>query len=140
MGSGHMPAPAEELLPPHREAIIMRLPEWTKPAIWGAVAGGVVTVVVGFSYMGWSTAGSADRMAQVRADTAVVAALVPFCAAKAQQDTDLGKLVKFHAETSSYSRSDIVRAAGWATLPGMTAPDYALSQACSDRLQTASLN
>ena len=117
----------------------MRLPEWTKPGIWGAVVGGVATAIIGFSYMGWSTAGTADKMAQTRAETAVVAALVPFCAAKAQQDTDPGKLVKFRAETSSYSRSDIVRASGWATLPGMTAPDYALAQACSEKLQTVAL-
>ena len=53
---------------------------------------------------------------------------------------DGGKLVKFHAETSSYSRSDIVRASGWATLPGMTSPDYALSQACAEKLQPAVRN
>jgi hypothetical protein len=117
----------------------MQLPAWTKPAVWGAVVGGVATMIVGFSYMGWSTAGSAEKLAQARSETAVVSALVPFCAAKAQQDIDPAKLAKFRAETSSYSRNDIVRDAGWATLPGMTSPDYALAQACSDKLQAASL-
>jgi len=118
----------------------MNVPSWTKPAVWGVVGGGLATAIVGFSYLGWSTAATADRMARERADSAVVMALVPFCAAKAQQDADAGKLAKFRSETSSWSRSEIVKAAGWATLPGMTEPDYALATACSDKLQLASKN
>lgn len=113
----------------------MRVPEWTKPAIWGAVVGGVVTAIVGFSYLGWSTSSTAEKMAQAHAETAVVAALVPFCAAKAQQDVYLTRLAKFNVETSSYTRSDIVRSSGWATLPGMASPDYALAQACAEKLR-----
>jgi hypothetical protein len=112
----------------------MRLPEWTKPAVWGVIVGGVATAIVGFSYMGWTTTGSAEKMAQTQSEAAVVTALVPFCAAKAQQDTDATKLVKFHAETSSYSRTDIVRASGWATMPGMSTADNGLAQACAEKL------
>jgi hypothetical protein len=102
--------------------------------------GAAATMIVGFSYMGWSTAGSTNRIATERASAAVVSALVPFCMAKAQHDVDPAKLAKFKSETSSYSRSDLVRSSGWATLPGMTAPDYALAQVCSERLQSASAN
>ena len=56
---------------------------------------------IGLSQLG-STASSADRMAQERADTAVVSALVPFCVFKAQQDPDQGPLIKFQAEQSFY--------------------------------------
>ena len=115
----------------------MKLPEWTSPGVWGAVIGGVATMIVGFSCGGWTTAGSTARIASEQSGVAVVAALSPFCVSKAQHDPDASKLVKFKAETSSYSRSDIVRSAGWATLPGMTAPDYALAQTCSERLMTA---
>ena len=113
----------------------MRLPEWTKPAIWGAIAGGAVTAFLGFSYMGWTTAGSAEQMAQTQSEAAVVSALVPFCATKAEQDADATKLAKFRTETSSYSRTEIVRASGWATMPGMTTADNALAQACAEKLQ-----
>lgn len=113
----------------------MKLPDWTKPGVWGAVIGGIATMILGFSYMGWTTAGSTDRIASERSSAAVVTALVPFCMAKAQVDADPAKLAKLKTEQSSYSRSDIVRTAGWATMPGMTAPDYALAQACSEGLQ-----
>jgi hypothetical protein len=115
----------------------MNIPAWTKPGIWGAVIGAAAFTIFGFSYMGWSTAGTSERMAAERADAAVITALVPFCVAKAERDADPAAMVKFKAETSSYSRSDIVRTAGWATMPGMNAPDSALARACSDRLVTA---
>jgi hypothetical protein len=85
--------------------------------------------------MGWTTGGTADRMARDRADSAVVAALLPFCVANADRDPDLTKLAKVKAEQSSYSRSQLVSDSGWATLPGMTTPDHGLASACSDKLQ-----
>jgi hypothetical protein len=112
----------------------MQVPVWTKPALWGAVVGAVGIAIVGFSQLGWKTAGSAERFAQERADTAVVAALVPFCVVKAQQDPDKAVLVKLRAEDSSYTRDDMVTKAGWATLGGDTSPDSALANACSEKL------
>jgi hypothetical protein len=116
----------------------MRTPEWTKPGIWGAIIGSIATMIVGFSYIGWNTAGTTERIASERADAAVVTALVPYCTAKAMADADPAPLAKLKAETSFYSRSDLVRKAGWATLPGMTTPNSALADACSAKLQTAS--
>ena len=90
--------------------------------------------IVGFSQLGWKTAGSAEAVAQERADTAVVAALVPFCVAKAQADTQQTALAKFHAEQSSYSRNDLLAKAGWATFGAAKSPDDTLVQACSAKL------
>ena len=67
-----------------RERNPMQIPVWLKPGLWGAASGAVVMAIVGFSQLGWKTEGTAEQLAQDRADTAVVAALVPFCVAKAQ--------------------------------------------------------
>jgi hypothetical protein len=112
----------------------MQVPVWIKPALWGAVIGAIGIAIVGFSQLGWRTAGSAEEFAQERADGAVVVALVPFCVIKAQQDPDKATLTKLHAEDSSYSRSALVTKAGWATVGGNTAPDSALADACSQKL------
>jgi hypothetical protein len=112
----------------------MQIPAWFKPSFWGAVVGAAAISVVGFSQFGWTTAGTAERLAQERADTMVVAALVPFCVVKAQQDPDHALFAKFQAEESAYSRSSLVTKAGWATLGGRTDPDDALARACSDKL------
>jgi hypothetical protein len=112
----------------------MQTPPWLKPGFWGAVVGAIAVSVVGFSQFGWTTAGAAERLAQERADTMVVAALVPFCVVKAQQDPDHALLAKFQTEESSYTRSSLVTKAGWATLGGRSDPDNALARACSDKL------
>ena len=93
--------------------------------------------VVGFSYLGWTTTSTAEKLAQDTANTAVVSALVPFCVVKAQADPNLMTLTKFQAEQSSYSRSDIVMKAGWATLDGTAAGNDALARACAEKLHVA---
>jgi hypothetical protein len=114
----------------------MQIPVWLKPGLWGAAAGAVAITIVGFSQLGWYTSGSADRLAQDRAETAVIAALVPFCVTKAQQDPDgAAVLAKFQAEQSSYSRTDLVMKAGWATLGSAKFGDTSLARACSEQLK-----
>jgi hypothetical protein len=115
----------------------MEFPSGLKPGLWGAAAGAVAMAVVGFSYLGWTTATTADKLAQDTANTAVVAALVPFCVVKAEADPNQATLTKFQAEQSSYSRSDIVMKAGWATLDGKTIGSDALARACAEKLHVA---
>ena len=114
----------------------MQIPVWLKPGVWGGVAGAVAMAIVGFSQLGWKTESSANQLAQVRSETAVVSALVPFCVANAQRDPDGGKLTKLLAEQSQYSRNDLVMKAGWATLNGAEHADNALARACSEKLYT----
>ena len=115
----------------------MRSAAFVKPALWGVVAGAVIMSFVGFRLLGWTTAGSAERAATERAGGAVVTALGPFCVAKAQQDADATKRTKLRAEESSYTRAQLVQAAGWATMPGATATDDALARACAETLVAA---
>jgi hypothetical protein len=117
---------------------IVNFPEYTKPAVWGAIAGAVAMVIVGFSSLGWTTAGTAQRLAKQSADEAVVAALVPVCVAKAKLDSV--ELARFEAEPSSYTRGQMVTAAGWANFGGETTPDYALARACSEKLEAMKAN
>jgi hypothetical protein len=115
----------------------MEIPSGIKPGLWGAAAGAIVLSIVGFQYLGWTTAAAAEKLAQDTASTAVVTALVPFCVIKAGADPNLATLTKFQAEQSSYSRSDIVMKAGWASLDGKTAGNDALARACAEKLHVA---
>jgi hypothetical protein len=118
----------------------MHIPSWLKPGIWGAAVGAIAMAIIGFSQLGWTTASTAQQLAQDRASTAVVSALVPFCVAKAQQDPDKTPMRDFQAEKSSYSRNDIVMKAGWATVGDATIPDNALARSCSDKLTNAKVS
>lgn len=117
---------------------LMKMPVWIKPGIWGFASGAIVMAIVGFSQLGWKTEGNANNLARERANTAVIAALVPFCVAKAESDGERAALARFQAETSPYSRHDIVSKAGWATVGGARNPDDELARACSAKLSVAS--
>jgi len=115
----------------------MQYPVWTKPALLGAACGAVAITFIGFSLLGWKTSQTAANMVQEQADTAAVTALVPFCVAKAEQSSEQATLAKVRAETSAFSRSDLVIQAGWATVGTSKTPDNALALACADRLRMA---
>lgn len=112
----------------------MQIPAWVKPGLWGAAIGAIAVGTVGFTQLGWTTAATAERLAQERSDTAVVAALVPFCVTKAQQDPNRATLAKLQAEQISYTRNDLVTKAGWATLGDKTSPDDSVARLCSEKL------
>ena len=105
-----------------------------KPGIWGAVIGAAAMSVLGFSYFGWMLGSTAERMAQERAQTAVVAVLAPICVEKFQHQTDASaKLVEFQ-KVASWDRRSIIEKGGWATMPGSNGPNSAVVTACAEQL------
>ena len=46
-----------------------------KPIAWSVVAGSVATMIIGFSWGGWTTSGTTERLAADRSRAAVTAAL-----------------------------------------------------------------
>lgn len=115
----------------------MKTPGWLRPGLWGAAVGAIAMAIIGFAQLGWTTSTTAEQLAQERASAAVVSALVPLCVAKAEQDPDKTVVTRLRTETSSYSRSDMVMKAGWATLGNGKSPDNALARACSEELNAA---
>lgn len=108
----------------------MNTPEWTKPGIYGALIGGVLVGIVGFSWGGWVTGANADKMASAMAHDNVIAAMVPICLDMASADPDRIAHLATIREATSYKRRDAVMATGWATVPGSDAPNRDIAQAC----------
>src|ERR1700756_2721953 len=105
-----------------------------KPGIWGAVIGAAAISVVGFSSFGWTLGSTAERMAQERAQTTLVAVLAPICVEKFQHQADASaKLVEFNKVPSWAGRSFIEKG-GWATTPGNDSSNSAVVTACAERL------
>lgn len=116
----------------------MQAPNWLKPGITGAIVGGVITMIVGFSQGGWYLQSSAERLAEVRSGVAVTQALVPICLSQSQSDPEhLRKLGELKAVTSSYGRRDFVMSAGWATMPSTEAPNRDVAMACAEAIAEA---
>ena len=96
----------------------------------GAAGGAVVAMIVGFGWGGWQLQSRAEKMADQRADNAVVAALAPICVDKFQHGADASaKLVALKA-TDSWQRDTFVAKGGWATFPG-SEPNQDVAEACA---------
>jgi alpha/beta superfamily hydrolase len=101
----------------------MEMPTGTKPFVWGAAVGAVAAMIVGFSWGGWVTNGTAQALARDTADTAVVAALVPNCVKDFQQNANaVGNLVALKKITSSWERAVSWRKAAGQRDPGRRLP------------------
>lgn len=107
---------------------------WLKPGAWGFVVGSIITMIIGFNWGGWSTGGTADRVAMERSTAAVTAALVPVCLEKSKADpARTNKLGALKALTSSYEQRDAVLKDGWATV-GETEGNGDVAEACASKL------
>jgi hypothetical protein len=105
-----------------------------KPALWGAAAGAVAIMVVGFSSMGWMLGGTAERLATDRAQNAVIGVLTPICVEKfQQQDNSAAKLVEFK-KAASWDQRALIEKGGWATTPGSEKTNSAVASACAEKL------
>ena len=110
---------------------------WLKPAVWGAIGGVVVTVIVGFSWMGWVLGSTAERMAAERTNSAVVVALTPACVANfMQQPNAAAKLAEF-LKIDSWKQREFVEEGGWATPRGGKTPNSGVANACAEQLVKA---
>jgi len=106
-----------------------------KPGAWGVVIGSILTMIVGFTWGGWTTSSTANQSAMTRADAAVTPALIPICLAQVKLDTIKGKkLGELKAITTSYDQTDFVMKAGWATFPGKADPNRDVAEACAAAL------
>jgi pimeloyl-ACP methyl ester carboxylesterase len=106
-----------------------------KPALWGAAAGAIALAIVGFSWGGWVTGGTAETLAKNSAATAVVAALAPICVEKFRQAADASaNLAELKKATYAWDQGKFVEKGGWATMPGSTEPNSAVARACAESL------
>jgi hypothetical protein len=133
-----MPTRCKRRKSSHRKAKAMQVPSETKPALWGAAGGAILVAILGFTWGGWMTTSTANKLADQRADSAVVAILTPICVEKFQQNGDAtANLTALKKISSSWEQGTFVEKGGWATRPGASSPDYVLARACAERLMQA---
>jgi hypothetical protein len=112
----------------------MDIPAQTKPAIWGAIGGAVLTMLVGFYWGGWQSAGSADRMAKEMSDKKVITALAPFCVDQFVKSADAAQKADLYKLTRDYERGSFLEKGGWTGLPGSKETNWGVGRACGDLL------
>lgn len=101
---------------------------------WIALGAIVLTLVLGFTRGGWTTAATAENMAETSAQSAVVARLTPICMAQFDADSQSAVKLEELKEIGSFRRATFVQDQGWATMPGETAPDKRVASECATQL------
>ena len=105
-----------------------------KSTLTGAAIGAVALAVIGFTWGGWVTGGTADKMADTRATAAVVLALAPTCVDNFRHQSNAGaQLVNFQ-KLSSYDQTGFVEKGGWAATLGSKQDNSAVTRACAQSL------
>jgi hypothetical protein len=104
--------------------------------VQGAIVGGIATVIVGFNWGGWTLESTAKQTAEKNASAALVAVLAPMCADKFRAASDAAANMTEFKKVSSWMQDSYIQKGGWATFPGMSAPDLAIAQACAKLLTT----
>jgi hypothetical protein len=118
----------------HLKETIMQTPEWLKPGLYGAACGAAALAVIGFSWGGWVTGGTARTMAADQSKAEVVTALSLICVDQSKRDPQLVERVALLKAASSYERGDLVMKNGWATMPGTTEGNRLVAIACADKV------
>ena len=101
---------------------------------WACVASAVLTMIIGFSWGGWVTGGTARATAEARAHDAVVKRLAPICVVLSGRDPAKAQKLVALREESAWQRGEYVGKQGWATMPGEREPDSRVAQACATLL------
>jgi hypothetical protein len=98
---------------------------------WSCVASAVMTMIVGFTWGGWVRGATAQSMASVMAEDAVVKRLAPICVAQFKQDPARDQELKALKELSGYERGDYVKKQAWAKMPGEQEADSKVAEECA---------
>jgi hypothetical protein len=103
--------------------------ESLKRLLQGAAVGAIATIVIGFTWGGWSLGSTADKMATEQSKLAVVAALAPVCADKFRAQPDAAAKTIALSKVYPWKRAEEFPKE-LVTLPGETEPSSALADAC----------
>jgi hypothetical protein len=102
-----------------------------KYGVWGLIFGAIITMILGFVWGGWTTAGTTKTMSE----EAVLASQAAICVAQFMQESNHEEILKEFEKKSSYERAAFIEKGGWDKMPGQEKADYAVSRACADGLE-----
>ena len=115
----------------------MKNAQWVKPAVGGAIVGAIATMAVGFTFGGWITGGTSERLITSNMSDGIALALRPYCLEKSKNDPEAMSILAEYKAAPAYTRRTLIEKSGWATPLGAEQPNAALAAACSNALAEA---
>jgi len=107
-----------------------------KRLLQGAAVGAFAAMLIGFTWGGWVTGGTAAEMERKSASSAVVAALAPICADRFRQAKEVMANLAGLKKVNSWQQDTFIADGGWATFAGQKSPEPGVAQACANLLMT----
>ena len=101
---------------------------------WGVVGSAVLTMIVGFTWGGWVTGGTAAEMAEEAAEQSAASLAAAVCVDRFVNAPDAATQLAALKETSSWKREGFVEDGNWAMLAGLEEPVDGAADLCADRL------
>jgi len=102
-----------------------------KYGVWGLICGGIIAMIIGFGWGGWTTAATNQKISE----EAVLASQAAIFVAQFMKQPNHEAKLKELADLSTWKRSDFIEKEGWDKMPGQEKADYSVSRACADGLE-----
>lgn len=103
--------------------------------VWSCIAAAILTMIVGFGWGGWVTAGTSRTMAATAATEARSELAGAICVERFTAAPDsAARLGELKAIPDAYKQRQFIEAGGWATMPGQTSADRRGAEACAAKL------
>ena len=97
---------------------------------WSCAAASILTMVVGFTWGGWVTGGTAQEMTHLaRRNLAAT-----FCVNRFLADSDAATQHAAFMEISDWQRDEFIQEGGWAKMPALERPLAGVADLCADKL------
>ena len=106
-------------------------PETTKKVKFGAVSficGAIITMIIGFGWGGWTTAGTTQKMTE----EAVLSSQVAICVAQFMKQPNYEARLIELGKIDSWKRAEFIEKGGWDKMPGQEKAGYSVARACAD--------
>ena len=107
-----------------------------KRLLQGAAIGALATVIIGFTWGGWTLGSTARAQAENAANSAMVAALAPICVDQFQRSANAAANLAELKKASSWQQATLVEKGGYAVMPGNKSAESNVAQACATMLSS----
>ena len=97
----------------------------------GLVFGAVIAMIIGFSWGGWTTSKTTERIS----GEAVLANQAAICVAQFMEEPKHGEKLKEFGKLGDWEKVDFIEKGGWARMPGGEKADRAACRACAGGLK-----
>ena len=102
-----------------------------KYGVWGLIGGAVIAMIIGFTWGGWTTAGTTQRMGE----EAILATRAAICVAQFMKDPNHEEQLQAFGKLLSYQRGSFIEKGGWDKMPGEEKAGPLVTRACADGLE-----